>query len=441
VYSNSARAEARIAALLAEVRRQAERGRVAEAVAAQREAAGEARHLAARFPDDLRLRQGLASLLYNLASMLVSTDDMAAAVPELDEALDLYASLSGAVADAGLLCADVRARRGLARAALGRAASAIVDADAAAMTYLAATEGELDHPLGRHVARMVSLNAVVLARHGDPDLAVASADAALMYYANAAGQVPGGVLPAEDGGYVRSAAAVSAMFHLAAGRLAEGYYAAVVIAGNLAPEEMTEPLDTELAQVGSLLERSEEVGRPVPVPVDFGRMLAGALIPVLREKRVLWLPGGEPGPGQEGDGEAGWPGWAIQPTLAAALGRHAARSRAADLLTDLTGGQPPDLVWTPSMRWPGRRLDCGLRLAELAIEVLPRAYADGLRLALDAHALLAAGRRPRDESAAAGPGSYVPVWRLLLTETASACRAAGDHALAEDLTSLDAAIS
>lgn len=441
MHQNSGSAEARISALLADVHRQVGRGRPAEAIAIQREAATEARKLAARFPDDLRLRQGLASVLYNLGSMLVSTGDVAAAVPELDDCLDLYESLSDAVADAGLLCADVRARRGLARAVLGQAASAIVDADAAVVAYLRATAGDPDHLLGGEVARVLSENAVVLARHGDPDLAVASADAALGYYASAAQRSPSGGLPAPDGGYVRSAAAVSAMFHLAAGRLAEGFYAAVVITSNLAPEEVTESLDAELSQIGSLLKRSEEISQPVPVPVDFGRMLAGALLPVLRDKGVLWLPGGEPGPAQPGDGSAGWPGWAIQPSLAAALGRHATRPRDADLVTDLTAGQPPELVWTPSMRWPGRELDRGVRLAELAIDVLPRAYADGLRLALDAHALLTAGRRPRDEIAATAPGNYIPAWLLLLTETAIACRVAGDYSLAEDLAGLHAAIS
>jgi tetratricopeptide (TPR) repeat protein len=436
---SSESAEARISALLADVHRQIGHGRAAEAMTIQREAAAEARTLAARFPEDLRLRQGLASILYNLAAILVSTGDLAGAVPELDDCLDLYESLSGAIADAGLLSADVRARRGLARAGLGQAASAVADIGAALTAYLWTTGGDPDHPLGRDVARILSANAVVLARQGDPDLAVASADAALGYYAAAAERSPGGWLPAQDGEYLRPAAAVSAMFHLAAGQLSEGFYAAVIIA-NLAPEEVTESLEAELSEVGSLLKRSEEASHPIPYPVEFGRMLAGALLPVLRDQGVPWLPGGQPGPAQPGKGEAGWPGWTIQPTLAAALSRHATRPRDADLVTDLTAGQPPELIWTPSMRWPGRELDRGLRLAELAIEVLPRAYADGLRLALDAHALLAAGHRRQDEVAANAPSGYISAWRLLLTETAIACRAAGDYALAEDLAGLHAAI-
>ena len=88
------------------------------------------------------------------------------------------------------------------------------------------------------------------------------------------------------------------------------------------------------------------------------------------------------------------------------------------------------------MRWPDHCLTCGLRLAELAIEALPLAYADGLRLALDAHALLAAGHQRPKETGTTAPGQYVPTWRRLLAEAAAACRAVGDNALAEDLADL-----
>ena len=106
MFQSPGSVEARIVALLADVQREVERGHQGEAVVAQRKAADQARKLAAMLPGDVRVRQGLASILYNLASMLVSTGDMAAAVPELDDCLNLYESLAGAVADAGLLCAD-----------------------------------------------------------------------------------------------------------------------------------------------------------------------------------------------------------------------------------------------------------------------------------------------------------------------------------------------
>ena len=286
MFQSSESVEARIVALLADVQRQLERGHHGEAVAKQREAAGQARKLAAMLPGDVRVRQGLASVLYNLASMLVSAGDMTAAVPELDDCLDLYGSLADAVAGTGLLRADVRARRGLARAALGRAASAIADADAAVLAYLVATGGELDHPLRRDLARVLSVNAAVLARHGDPGLAVTSAGAALMYYGSADEESRAGRLPAEDGGYLRTAGAVSALFNLASGRLAEGLYAALVIVSSLEPGGAQKRLESGIERVDRLLARSEEDSRPVEDPAGIGRKLAEFLILAVRDAGV-----------------------------------------------------------------------------------------------------------------------------------------------------------
>src|ERR1035438_8467285 len=80
MFQSPGSVEARIVALLADVQRQLGCGQHGEAVAIQREAAVQARKLAAMLPDDVRVRQGLASVLYNLASMLVSTGAMALAV-------------------------------------------------------------------------------------------------------------------------------------------------------------------------------------------------------------------------------------------------------------------------------------------------------------------------------------------------------------------------
>lgn len=419
--------------LLAEARRLLEDGRIAQALSRHHAAADEARRLTGLLPEDIRLRQGLASVLYNYASVLASCGDSATAVPALDECLELYLSLVGVVPNGELLCADVRARRGLALGILGRAASAAVDCDAAVLSYLIATEGDVDHPLGRDVARVLCLNAAVLARRGDPGLAVASADAALEYYVHAAELQPTRQLPAEDAGYLCSAASVSAMFHLADGRLADGFYAAEVVASTVEPARFTESLSREMGMVQRLLARSAQIGRPVPNPLDLGRMLAAALLPVLRETSVLWLPPGEPGPDQPG--ESGWSGWEIQPTLEEALARHATGPADADLADALAPGQPRELVFTASMRWPRQRLERGTRLAQLAIKVLPDVYEDGLRLVLDAHVLLTEGQR--SEAGTTGRDVHLLQQRLL-EQAAAACRAAGDAALGEDLAGVEA---
>jgi hypothetical protein len=429
MYSNTGAAEARIGALLADAQRQLQRGRPTEALAIQHAAAGEGRNLVGRYPDDPRLRQGLGSMLYNLASMLLAAGQPAAAVPELDDCHDQYAALIGAVADAELLCADVQARRGLAQVMLGRAASAIVDADAGVLGYLVATGGDLDHPRRPDLARVLSMNAAVLARHGDPDLAIASADAAVAYYTYPGDGSLDAQLSAEDSRYALSAATVSALLNLAGGRIADGLEQALVIVDSVPAGDVPEPLEWQLTRVGELLTHD----RRIPYPVDMGRDIAESLIPVVRGRGLLWVPDARPVGPSDPPG-AGWPGGELPPTLAAALERHGTGADDAALAAELTTSQPRHLLWTPSMRWLPRLPLAGvLRLAELASEVLPRAYADGLRLTLDAHALLATAHRPRSAITTPAPDEYVPAWRRLLTQAAAVCRAAGDDALAEDL--------
>ena len=151
------------------------------------------------------------------------------------------------------------------------------------LAYLQATGGDPDHPLRRDVARVLSVNGAVLARRGDPGLAVASANSALAYYTSAAGHSASGRLPVEDGAYLRTAAAVSALFNLVSGRLADGLYAALVIAGNLEPGEARRQLETGIMRVDNLLARSEEGNRPVEDPASIGRRLAEFLVLAVRD--------------------------------------------------------------------------------------------------------------------------------------------------------------
>lgn len=364
-YQNSGATESRIGAWLAEAQRRFDCGQRAEAVAVQRKAADEARTLVDRFADDVRLRQGLGSILYNLASMRLAVGDLATAVRELDDCHDQYMSLIGSVADAELLCADVRARRGLTLAMRGSAASAIVDADAAVVAYLEVTGGDLDHPRQRDLARVLSMNAAVLARNGDPDLAVASANSALECYGYLSHHSPNAGIP-EDNSYLHSAATVSALFNLAAGRIAEGFLPALVIVSNLPPGDPGEALKPRLAVVGELLAEQ----RRIPYPLDVGRGLAESLIPVVRGRGLLWAPDVEPATLWDPPG-TGWPGGELPPTLAEVLGRHATGTDDAALVTALSTGQPQELLWTPSMRWlPDLPLTGALRLAELTTAVL-----------------------------------------------------------------------
>jgi hypothetical protein len=437
MYRNSGAAEARISALMDHAQRQLGQGQQADAIATQREAAREARELVARIPDDPRLRQGLASLLYNFGSMLINAGEPAAAVPELDDSHDQYASLIGIVADAELLCADVRARRGLAQAFRGRAASAIADADAAVRTYAEATGTDSDHPRRPDLARVLALNAVVQARHGDPDLAAESADAALEYYVYQVYRSGDARIPAEYGGYLLSASVVSALFNLATGEFGQAYAAARIIAGNLEPGNAQRALESRLAHFADLLDAEP----PPPIPAAVVHDLAESLTGAMRGRVLLWVPSaGQPDRWQPPG--TGQPPRDLPPTLAAALSRHATGTGDQALAVSLTAGQRGEPQWTPSLRWPpGLPLTVVLRLAELAIETLPSDYADGLRLALNAHVLLATAHAPQRAADAPASGDYIPLWRRLLAATAAACRTAGDSALAEDLTGLEASLA
>src|SRR5699024_739023 len=127
----------------------------------------------------------------------------------LDEAEQAYGRLSPrrfAVADR---IADVQARRALAYGLAGAGGSAIVDAHAAAVHYRRANGDDPGGPRSLDLARVLAVNADVLAAYGDPDLAVSSADLAVRRSL----QHGGG-----DEAHLRRALAVAVAVHAAHGR-------------------------------------------------------------------------------------------------------------------------------------------------------------------------------------------------------------------------------
>ncbi|MDG4767935.1 hypothetical protein O7632_28145 [Solwaraspora sp. WMMD406] len=426
--------ELRINALIAESEQHSARRDFDAALGAQRHAADLARDLVSRSPQDARWRQGLGSLLYRHGALLLAVGEPAAAVSTLDEAERVYADLVGTVPEMEFFRADVLARRGLARSVAGRAVSAAVDADEAVITYLSVTGGDPRHPKRHDLARVLAMNAAILARHGDPDLAISSANAALGYFGYPGsdgadqendtddtdaenGADSDGYVDAQDSGYVHSAATVSALLNFTDGRVAEGFLPAVVVFSNLRADDLprARALETDLRLVDELL----VAGRSVPYPLDYGRELARKLLPVVRGRGLLWVPPDE------------WVERGARPTLAAVLRRHAADGSELDV--QLSYQDSLELLWTGSMRWlPALPLATVLRLAELAVEVLPRSYADGLRLALDAHLLFATAHRRRAHLPTPDRHEYGQPWLRLLTVAAEATRATGDDELAAD---------
>lgn|GEM_PF-3394025 len=421
-------AESRIDELVGESADHSRRGDWSTAVRCQRQAVELAGELLDDAPDDVSRQTGLGGLCYRLGALHLADRDPAAAVAALDDAVRAYAGLVGTVPDAELSLADVLARRGLAQSVRGWAASAEVDADAAVLAYLSVTGGDPAHPRRRDLARVLASNAATLAPAGDPQLAIASANAALGYYghgdeadeADEADEGGDGSDGTVDSGYVHSAAVVSALLNFVDGRVVEGFVPAAVIAAGLPPGQARQALEAELRVVDGLLSMA---GGPVPFPPEMGRSLARLVLPTVRGRGLLWVPADD------------WLDRAAQPTLTAVLQRHTAGAGPATPLATATPGSDPALLWTTSMRWlSGLPLEAAVQLATVAVDVLPTAsaYADGRRLALAAHALLASAYRAAPDRPPQDPAAYLPGWQRLLEVATDSCRAAGDHALADD---------
>lgn len=180
--------EAEVGMLLRRGRTAARIGNYAGAVQAQESAAEVIRSLAGVEPDP-RDDQALGSVLYDLGESLAASGRPEEAVVALDEAEEGYGRLSGGRFPAADRIADVQARRGTAYGMAGAGGSAVVDAQSAVVHYRRVVGGDLDDPRQRDLARVLAANADVLAAYGDPDLAVASADLAVRLYLHQAAEI------------------------------------------------------------------------------------------------------------------------------------------------------------------------------------------------------------------------------------------------------------
>ncbi|OLT33788.1 hypothetical protein BJF79_07770 [Actinomadura sp. CNU-125] len=118
----------------------------------------------------------------------------------------------------GLLL-DVLRCKGEAQAAAGRGASAVLTLDEALTGYdAAAATGPLS-PLFLDYGRALVVNADVLRRFGDPDLAVASADGAVRQYLNKSSEINSSVNGSTHIDRFRRATAIASELHAAGGRL------------------------------------------------------------------------------------------------------------------------------------------------------------------------------------------------------------------------------
>jgi tetratricopeptide (TPR) repeat protein len=195
-------------------------GRHEEALRLHRKALEISRELACVQPEDQLPTRVIASLLYNIASSLSGLGRPKEAIEALEESEQKYLIVGAAgLEPTDALVADVQARKGLAKYACGYGASAVMDFNVAITGYGSLFTGRDDDPLYLDLARVLSMNALVLKTYGDPDLAVASADYALRAYISRAGEINGTDSSAMHANYFMMAAGVAAEIHAAHGRM------------------------------------------------------------------------------------------------------------------------------------------------------------------------------------------------------------------------------
>jgi tetratricopeptide (TPR) repeat protein len=400
-----------------------EEGRADEAGPYQQRVIELARERAGDRPDHYEAKHLMAATQYELAGSLNASGRHEEALAALHEAQLGYTELSDAgVLDATSFLADVRARRAMTQAHRGYGATAVLEMDGAVIAYgqlVGGANGVLHQP---DFARVLAMNALILRRYGDPDLAVASADAATQLFLQLADQINTSPQSLSYARYLCSATAVSADVHSAEGRLdlaLEADEVGLSTADTLADSESATDLRTlvsaltrkgkHLGVVGRIIEGenclqtafatdpetaarvTEELDRGIPPSLTTALENAEIKLgPYEQYYRLLALS--EPAPGM---------------TLATVSGRTDPESAAVR----------------------------ATELAELVRPMLPHDAETALTLGLEAHYLFAISSERESHRMRYETSTYAPVWARVLLDISEAYHAAGQTAMALDLAS------
>ncbi|HEV7897024.1 MAG TPA: tetratricopeptide repeat protein [Planosporangium sp.] len=390
-------------------------GRHAEALALQEEALAMVRVIAAQHPGDQRATQLLASILSSMGSSLTAIGRPDVAVAVLDECVRTYRELSRRGVAVRTLLADVHAGKGAAELARGYGATAVLELDSAVDTYLDPHPGTDDpHPLD--LARVLALNASALRAHGDPDLAVASADAAIRLYRSYPDVTNGAPDALTHTRYLLLAANTAADIHGTHDRLASA-----LEAGDFAvraARAVVDALGTEQAnrqQANREQANREQANREQANRELANRELANRELATALARKGVHLRAA--GRGAAGDSlveqgraadaaaaafvadewdrvPAGTRPVTLAESLATAdcvLGSGRVPEILAEALVRSAGGRE---ILTPSMRCsPPVSPGYAAMLAGVATQLLPIAPAEGVRIGLEAHYLFAVASR------------------------------------------------
>ncbi|WP_283133974.1 hypothetical protein [Rhizohabitans arisaemae] len=379
-------------------------GRHAEALGSLRRAES---LLRAQTADD-RVTSRLASLLYSMGSSLTATGEPKLAIKALEESERLYSALESHLGtDKPNLLADARARLAVAYAEHGSGASAVLKMEEAIGVYtaLGAMQSRTaSNPHYLDLARVLSLNASVLAKYGDPDLAAGSADRAVRMYLSQAEEI--NRLPDSrlHGMYLYRAITVAAETHAASGRFDLALTAddiAIAVKGMLGGDVVYEQ-----ARMGVHLEASGQIAKA----------------------RVMLGQARQTNPAVATAAEQGFAG-PHPVTLAAAL--QVAGENLHEILCDPRSQHAN--VCVADRCSPQAATLFAVRLARTALQIFPASPAAGSRVGLEAHFLFSLASRAGETNLRYRFGEYGPAWARVLLELVRVYHAGGHQGMARDL--------
>jgi len=387
------------------------RGRLEPALTFYNEALDIVEKLARADPADDRLLRQRASILYQLGALHIDADRWNVAVSVLEDAEKTYRELAGrGAADIEPRIADVKARRATARMLGGRGASAVLEVDEAVSYHLSLPASELTATRTLDMARILTANAVILDRFGDPDLAVASADRAIRLYTSLADAI--NAAPDLDFRFehLLAVADIAARIHSASRRLDRAFeaddlavHAARALATASGSAADATALAVRLTRKGLHLKAA---GRPDRRDEADACLAEGSALDAaaVLQTTAEWEQAANAGP----------PitlGMAlVEANLALGLGR------AAPVLDAIAVPAAAGGILSPSGRCSeeAARTHAG-ELGKIAIDLLPLSPLPGLRVALEAHYLFAVGtRREAPVTRHQFDSSGIPWARLLL---------------------------
>jgi tetratricopeptide (TPR) repeat protein len=406
-----------------------EEGRAEEAGPYQQRVIELARERARDHPDHYEAQHLLSATQYELAGSLNASGRYEEALAALHQAQLGYTELGDAgVLDPACFLADIRARRAMTHAHRGYGASAVLEMDGAVIAYGQLVGGEGGLLLQPDFARVLAMNALILRRYGDPDLAVASADAAIQLFLQLSDQINDNPQALSYARYLCSATEVSADVHAAQGRLdlaLEADEVGLATADTLADSESPTDLRTLVAALTRkghhlcIIDRVSEGEACLQTALATDEDTAQQVTKELSR--------------------------GIPPTLTAALaaaGRTLGPFEQQYRLAALTEPAPGMTLATVSGRCDPE--SAAVRAVELAELVRPMLAEDGqaaLTLGLEAHYLFAISAEHESQRMRHEISSYAQPWAQVLLDISSAYQVAGRTELALDLSGWSAQVA